>query len=58
MAAFFKLESLAVTLRTTRFNIQQGRQCTYYVTSRRVIVTTVAVEKQWELHIMSVCLQS
>jgi len=34
----------------------QDRQCTYNVTLRRVRVTTVAVEKQQVLHILSVCL--
>jgi hypothetical protein len=34
---------------------EQGRQRTYNVTSRRVRVTIVAVEKQEVLHILSVC---
>jgi hypothetical protein len=38
------LQSPAVTLRTTRFNIQQDRQCTYNVTLRHVRVTSIAVE--------------
>jgi hypothetical protein len=32
------------------------KQCTYNVTLRSVRVTTVAVEKQQVLHILSVCL--
>ena len=31
------------------------RQCTYNVTLRRVRAATVGVEKQWVLHIVSVC---
>jgi hypothetical protein len=37
-------------------NIQQDRQCTYNVTMRRVRATIVAVEKQWVLHNLSVCI--
>jgi hypothetical protein len=36
----------------------QVRQCTYYVTLRRVPATIVAVEKQWALHNLSVCICS
>jgi len=36
---------------------EQGRQCTYNVTLRRVRVTTVNVETQQALHILNVCLQ-
>ena len=35
-------------------HIKQHRQCTYNVTSRRVHVTTVVVEKQQLLHNLSV----
>jgi hypothetical protein len=31
-------------------------QCTYNVTLRRVLATIVAVEKQWALNILGVCL--
>ena len=34
----------------------QDRQCTYNVTLRRFRATIVAVEKQYVLHILSVCL--
>jgi hypothetical protein len=34
--------------------VQQDRQCTYHVTSRRVLVTIVVVQKQCALHILSV----
>ena len=37
---------------------QQDRQCTFNVTLWRVCVTTVAVETQYVLNIMSVCLYS
>jgi hypothetical protein len=37
-------------------NSKQNRQSTYDVTLRRFRATPVAVEKQWVLHIMSVCL--
>jgi hypothetical protein len=37
-------------------NIKEDRQCTYNVTLRSVRVTTVAVENQYVLHIMSACL--
>jgi hypothetical protein len=33
----------------------QNRQCKYNITSRHVCATTVAAEKQWVLHIVSVC---
>jgi hypothetical protein len=36
--------------------VQKGRHCTCNVTVRRVRGTIVAVEKQYELHIVSVCL--
>jgi hypothetical protein len=36
--------------------IKQDRQCTYNVTMGRVRVTTIAVQKQQVLHILSVCL--
>ena len=36
--------------------IEQDRQCTYNITLRHVCVTIVAVEKQYILHILSVCL--
>ena len=36
---------------------EQGRQCTYKVTLRRVRVTAVDVEEQQLLHILGVCLQ-
>jgi len=35
---------------------QQDRQFIYSLTLRRVSVTIFAVEKQWVLHILSVCL--
>jgi len=35
---------------------EQARQCTYNVTSRRVRATVVVAEKQYLLHILSVCL--
>ena len=35
--------------------LQQDKQCTYNVTVRRVRVTIVAEEKQYLLHILSVC---
>ena len=34
---------------------KQGMQCTCNVALRRVLVTIVAVGKQWVLHILSVC---
>jgi hypothetical protein len=37
---------------------EQDRQCTYNVTLRRVPAITVAVEKQWVLHKLSVCICS
>jgi hypothetical protein len=36
---------------------QQDRKCTYNVTLRGVLATTLAVEEQKVLHIMSACLQ-
>ena len=39
-------------------NSEQDGQCTYNVTFRRVLVTTVAVEKQLVLHILSVYVSS
>jgi hypothetical protein len=36
--------------------IKQDRQCTYNGTLRHVRVTTAAMEKQYVLHILSVCL--
>ena len=42
--------------RPTR-NPKQDRQCTCNVTTRRVLSTTVTVEKQYVLHILSLCLQ-
>jgi hypothetical protein len=38
-----------------KFKAEQDKQCAYNVTMRRVLVTTVAVKKQWELHNLSVC---
>jgi hypothetical protein len=35
---------------------KQGSKCTYNVILKRFPVTTVAVEKQYVLHILSVCL--
>jgi hypothetical protein len=35
---------------------QEDRHCTYNVTSRRVRATIVAVEKQYALHIVGMCL--
>ena len=37
-------------------SINQDGQCTYDVTYRQIRVTTVALHKQWVLHILSVCL--
>ena len=37
-------------------SVQQARQCTYNVTMRRVRPTIVAVEKQYVLHNLSMCL--
>jgi hypothetical protein len=39
-------------------DLQQDKQCTYNVTLRRVRVTIVAEEKQYVLHILSVCVCS
>jgi hypothetical protein len=39
-------------------SLKQHRQCTYNVTLRRVRVTIVAVEKQWVLHNLRVCVCS
>ena len=39
----------------TRY-IKQDRKCRYNVTLRRVHATIVAVEKQWVLHNLSVCI--
>jgi len=36
---------------------EQGRQCTYSVTLRRIRVTTVNGEKQQALHVLGVCSQ-
>jgi len=38
--------------------MQQDRQCTYNVTLRSVRATIVAVEKQWVLHNLGVCICS
>jgi len=42
--------------RRTEMNCQQDMQCKYNVTLRRVRVLIFDVEKQWVLHILSVCL--
>jgi hypothetical protein len=36
--------------------MEQDSQCTYNVQLRWVSLTVVALEKQWILHILSVCL--
>jgi hypothetical protein len=38
--------------------VKQDRQCTYDVTSRRVLATIVVVEKHWVLRILRVCVCS
>jgi len=38
------------------YSFRQDRQCTYREILRRVGVTNVAAEKQWILHILTVCL--
>jgi len=38
-----------------KYKREEGRQCTYNVTLRRVHVTVVAMEKQSVLHILCVC---
>jgi hypothetical protein len=53
----FKLRrSLRFVLRDRKVLLQYGRQCTYNVTLRRVRAAIVAVEKQWVLHNLSVCI--
>jgi len=39
-------------------NVEHDSQCRYKVTSRHDFVTSVAVEKQWVLHNLSVCICS
>ena len=46
------------SLRVTWRNIKQDRQCAYNFTWRGVRATIVAVEKQWVLHNLSVCICS
>jgi hypothetical protein len=41
-----------------QFGLGRDRQCTYNLALRRVCTTTVAVEKQYVLHILSVCVCS
>jgi len=36
-------------------NVKNDRKCTYNVTLRRVLATISEVEKQYFLHILSVC---
>ena len=47
---------LTALCRLTRQHIKQGRECTCNVTLRIVRGTIVAVEKQYVLHILNVCL--
>ena len=55
----FKLRgSLCFVLRDRNGLLQQDIQCTYNVTLRRVRASIVAVEKQWVLHNLSVCICS
>jgi len=42
---------------STRLFNKTDRQCTFSVTLRRVGATIVAVEEQWILHILSVCVR-
>jgi len=46
MGSRFNVLKTIVTVRTTKFNIQQNRQCSMNVALTRVRVTLVAVEKQ------------
>jgi hypothetical protein len=39
-------------------HLKQDRQCTYNVTMRHVCASIVAVEKQWVLHYLGVCIYS
>jgi len=39
-----------------KLDLEHDRQCMYDVTVRRVRATTFAVEKQYVLHYVSVCL--
>ena len=59
IAVFFSIAAnraeSALSQNVTRF--QQARQCTYNVILRCVRANTSAVEKQWVLHVMSVCLK-
>ena len=41
-----------------RYYLRQGSQCTYNVTLKRFRTTIVAVEKQYVLHIVSVCVSA
>ena len=41
-----------------RHKMEQHRQCVYDIKTRRVRATNVAVEKQWILHSLSVCICS
>ena len=56
LTAQLPLLRLVVMLRTTSFDTEQDRQCTYNVNVRRVPAAVVAVEKREVLHIVSVCL--
>ena len=52
------LSSGSIVLWLVNRNIQQARQRMYNVTMRRVHATTVAVEKQWVLHNLGVCIST
>ena len=47
-----------ISTASIRNQYKQDRQCMYNVTLRRVRATVVAVEKQWVLHHLSVCICS
>ena len=60
---YSSLKNEVQTLRRRRLlsmneGTEQDKQCTYNVTLRRVRATIVVVEKQWVLHILSVCISS
>ena len=50
-----QLGNLKLILDGQNNELVKTRQCTYNVTLRSVRATIVAVEKQWGLHILSVC---
>jgi hypothetical protein len=54
--SFLKVTKLSSQITHFNRNYKKDRQCTYNVILRRVRVANVAVEKQYVLHILRVCL--